>query len=346
MNPFQLTRTLIDIPSVSGDEASVARFLVEHLRERGYNVETQSVEGERVNVFATMNDVPLIVFSTHIDTVPPHIASREDDEYIYGRGACDTKGIIAAMLAACENLKREDELRFGLLFVVGEETDSSGAKHANTHGRANECRFLINGEPTENKLASGSKGSLRVRIKTRGRAAHSAYPEAGESAIEKLLNVLNDVRGARWISDEFFGATTCNIGVIFGGVRPNVIPAEASADLQIRLVCESKEILQQLKTIIGGRGEVEFLGVTELIKLHVVENFDSEVVRFTTDVPHLSKWGKPLLLGPGSILDAHTASEKISKRQLTEAIDLYTELARRLFAGIDGKENELTKSEA
>ncbi len=331
---FETTRDLIDIPSVSGDERAVADFLRWRLEQLGFNVEAQTVEGERVNLIATTNAAPLIVFSTHIDTVPPHLASSEDDEYIYGRGACDTKGIIAAMLAAAMNLRDAGEERIGMLFVVGEETTSIGAQVANRHPLARECRFLINGEPTENKLGIGSKGSLRVRLKATGLAAHSAYPEQGASAIEKMLDVLNDVREAVWIEDEFYGETTVNIGTITGGVRPNVIPPTCEADLQIRLVCDSSRLKPAFENIVAGRVEIEYLGVTEPVRLHAVAGFTHEVMRFTTDVPHLSNWGTPLLLGAGSILDAHTAHEKISKVQLIESIELYTRLAHDLLAQV------------
>lgn len=331
MNLYELTRQLIDIPSVSGEEAAVAEFLAKHLEASGYQVERQEVEANRFNLLATTTEKPLVVMSTHLDTVPPFIGSSEDDDYIYGRGACDVKGIIAAMLTTGERLVLQGEKRFGFLFVVGEETTSIGAQTANKHARASECEFLINGEPTENKLATGSKGSLRVRLNATGKAAHSAYPEQGESAIEKLLDVLEDVRRIEWIRDDFFGETTCNIGVINGGVRPNVIPFAAHADLQIRLVCNSKLILEQLNDVVASRVEIEFQGVTEPVKFHVVDGFDRKVVRFTTDVPHLSKWGVPLLLGAGSILDAHTAGEKISKKQLSESVELYVGLVKRLL---------------
>ncbi|MCP9493798.1 MAG: M20/M25/M40 family metallo-hydrolase [Pyrinomonadaceae bacterium MAG19_C2-C3] len=331
---FAFTRDLIDIPSVSGDERAVADFLRWRLEQLGFNVEAQTVEGERVNLIATTNHAPRVVFSTHIDTVPPFVASSEDDKYIYGRGACDTKGIIAAMLSAAMRVRDAGEERIGMMFVVGEETTSIGAQVANRHAFARGCRFLINGEPTENRLGIGSKGSLRVRLKAKGMAAHSAYPEQGESAIEKMLDVLADVREAKWIEDEFYGATTVNIGTITGGVRPNVIPATCEADLQIRLVCDSSRLKPTLENVVAGRVGIEYLGVTEPVRLHAVEGFTHEVVRFTTDVPHLSNWGTPLLLGAGSILDAHTAHEKISKAQLIESIELYTRLAHNLFAQV------------
>jgi len=221
-----------------------------------------------------------------------------------------------------------------LLFTVDEEAGSSGARAANEHPLAASCRYLINGEPTENKLAIGSKGSLRLRLKAEGRAAHSAYPEHGESAIERLLDVLGDIRSCVWPSDEFFGETTCNIGTVKGGTRPNVIPAEAQADLQIRLVTAAKPIKQMLERVVGKRAAVEYLSVAEPVKMLAVEGFEPSVVRFTTDIPHLTNWGKPLLLGPGSILDAHTEHERVAKRELSEAVDLYVRLVRTLLARI------------
>src|SRR6266550_2404148 len=187
MDLFELTRKLIDIPSVTGDEGAVGVFLTSHLEELGYKVKQQQVEGKRCNIIATSGS-PRVVFSTHMDTVPPQIPSSEDAENIYGRGACDAKGIIAAQIFAAERLRREGINEVGLLFTVDEETGSLGAQVANMEPIAGECRFMINGEPTDNKLAIGTKGSLRCVLTTEGRAAHSAYPEQGDSAIEKLLD--------------------------------------------------------------------------------------------------------------------------------------------------------------
>lgn len=344
MNPFELTRRLIDIPSVSGEEALIGHFLADYLRSLNYRVERQEVVDGRANVIATTADAPRVVFSTHIDTVPPHIASSEDDENICGRGACDTKGIIAAQIAAAEALRAAGLTNIGLLFTVEEETSSAGARVANTHPLASECRYMINGEPTENKLATGSKGSLRLILKTEGRAAHSAYPEQGESAIEKLLDVLADVRALRWPHDDFFGKTTCNIGVIRGGTRSNIIPAHAEADLHIRLVTDSADAKKILEQTISERARVEYLSVAEPVRMLAVEGFAQEVVRFTTDIPHLTNWGTPLLLGPGSILNAHTAHERIGKCEITEAIDLYTRLAQTLLARVHEEETGTGKA--
>jgi len=333
MNLIEFTRQLIDIPSVSGDEAAVGRFLAAHLEGLGYRVEAQEVSRDRANLIATTNAEARVVLSTHMDTVPPFIASSEDDEYVYGRGACDAKGIIAAQIAAAEEVRAQGIEEIGLLFTVDEETSSLGARIANEHRLASQCRYLINGEPTGNLLATGSKGSLRVKIRTEGRAAHSAYPEEGESAIEKLLDVLAKIRVAAWPVDPFFGETTCNIGVISGGTRTNIIPAEAEAQLHIRLTKESKVVREMLSRVLDGSGaQVECLSISEPVRMLAVEGFAQEVVRFTTDVPYLTNWGKPLLLGPGSILDAHTSHERVAKRELTEAVELYVRLVHALFA--------------
>jgi acetylornithine deacetylase len=260
------------------------------------------------------------------------MASSEDGEYIYGRGSCDAKGIIAAQVFAAEELRKDGITWIGMLFTVDEELSSAGAQAANKHLLARECRFLINGEPTDNRLATGTKGSLRLLITTEGRAAHSAYPEAGESAVEKLLDVLEDVRACDWPGDSFFGDTTCNIGVLKGGTRPNVIPDHACAELQIRLATDIERIKPMVEQAVAGRAHVEYASAHDPVRLFSVAGFDDCVVRFTTDVPYLSNWGKPLLLGPGSILDAHTDHERIAKHELERAVDLYVTLAKKLNA--------------
>jgi acetylornithine deacetylase len=330
MTPVKLTRQLIDIPSLTGDEKAVGEFLASHLGQLGYKIELQEAGADRFNVIATTGEAPRIVFSTHMDTVPPFIASTEDGEYIYGRGACDAKGIIAAQLFAAEQLRKDGIPCIGMLFTVDEELSSAGAQVANKHPLARECQFLINGEPTDNRLATGTKGSLRLIITTAGRAAHSAYPEAGESAVEKLLDILNDIRACDWPGDSFFGDTTCNIGVLNGGTRPNVIPDHARAELQIRLATDIERIKPVVEQAVAGRASLEYLSAHDPVRLFSVAGFDDCVVRFTTDVPYLSNWGKPLLIGPGSIFDAHTNHERIAKHELERAIDLYVALAKKL----------------
>jgi acetylornithine deacetylase len=332
LTPFSLTRELIDIPSLTGDEKAVGEFLATRLASLGYNVELQDAGADRFNVIATTGEMPRIVFSTHMDTVPPFIASSEDGEYIYGRGSCDAKGIIAAQLFAAEQLRKQGMNNIGMLFTVDEELSSFGAQAANNHPLARECRFLINGEPTDNRLAIGTKGSLRLIITTEGRAAHSAYPEAGESAIEKLLDILQDIRACEWPGDSFFGETTCNIGVLNGGTRPNVIPDHARAELQIRLATDIERVKRVVEEAVAGRARVEYASAHNPVRLFSVAGFDDCVVRFTTDVPYLSNWGKPLLIGPGSIFDAHTDHERIAKHELERAVDLYVALVKKLNA--------------
>ncbi|HVS21552.1 MAG TPA: M20/M25/M40 family metallo-hydrolase, partial [Pyrinomonadaceae bacterium] len=326
----KLTRELIDIPSVTGEESEVGKYLAQLLERLDYKVEMQEVTSGRANVIATTGAPARVVLSTHMDTVPPYIASSEDDEFIHGRGACDAKGIIAAQIAAAEKLRADGVEEIALLFTVDEEATSAGAKEANNHRLASSCRYLINGEPTDNRLAIGSKGSLQVTITTAGRAAHSAYPEQGDSAVEKLLDVLSDIRQIDWPGDDFFGETTCNIGVISGGVRSNVVPAEARASLQIRLTTKAAKIRELIESVVDGRASLEFHSAHDPQRMLAVDGFEQTVVRFTTDIPYLTNWGKALLIGPGSILDAHTAHERVAKRELLQAVEVYRDLAKRL----------------
>jgi len=339
MNLFELTTALMSIPSTSGEEEAVGLWLRDHLEALGWKVEMQAVGSADAssgqvqnNVIATLNDTPRVWFSTHMDTVPPYIPPTEDDEKIYGRGACDAKGIIAAQITAAERLRAQGVTDIGLLFTVEEERASTGAKAANLHPLAAKCEFLINGEPTDNDLAIGSKGTFRLNIKTSGKAAHSAYPEMGESAIEKLLDILEDVRHTKFPSDEFFGETTVNIGTIDGGMALNVIPPRAEAGLAIRLTTKREPIEDAINSLVRDRGEVEVLSASEPVKMFAVDGFKQKVVRFTTDIPHLPNWGQPLLIGPGSILVAHTKDEFVLKKDLEDAVDLYVELVKKLAA--------------
>jgi acetylornithine deacetylase len=344
MDLFELTRQLIDIPSVTGGEAQLAGFLASYLQELGYEVELQAVIGDRVNVIAKTGAAAKVVFSTHLDTVPPHIMSSEDAENIYGRGACDAKGIIAAQIFAAQQLRGNGLDQIGLLFTVDEEMASAGAVIANAHPLASDCRYLINGEPTDNLLASGTKGSLRFTLTTRGRAAHSAYPENGDSAIEKLLDVLQALRSCEWPREETFGETTCNIGVISGGTKPNVVPDAALAEVQMRLVTSVAPIKQMIKSVVADRAEIKYSSEHGPVKLMAVDDLDQTVVRFTTDIPYLTHWGRPLLLGPGSILDAHTDHEKVSKQELSRAVSLYVSLATQLLAVAEDKQSASSTS--
>jgi acetylornithine deacetylase len=335
LDPLDLTRRLVDIESLTYNEGAVGAYLDAFLRERGFAVERTAVPqpansrytGERFNVYGGCGERPDVVLSTHMDTVPPFYPSSEDDLFLYGRGSCDAKGIIAAQVAAAERL-REAGVKAGLLFVVGEERDSAGAKEANLHPKGS--RFLINGEPTDNRLALASKGVLRVEVRARGTMAHSAYPELGDSAVHKLVQVLDRLRTLSLPSVEGVGPSTLNIGVIAGGHAPNVIADAATAQVLIRLVGPSDETRKAVEQAAAGLAEVDFTLEIPFVRMRKIEGLDTMVAAFTTDIPALDQWGEPLLLGPGSIHVAHTPFEKIAKRELLAAVDLYFEVAQRL----------------
>jgi acetylornithine deacetylase len=336
MNIFDLTRAMMNVPSISGEEEAIGFFLRDHLESLGWTVKLQAVTEHQNNVIAYLNETPRVWLSTHMDTVPPFIPPTEDDEKIYGRGACDAKGIIAAQITAAELLRKDGFEDIGLLYTVEEERSSTGAKVANGHPLAQVCEYLINGEPTDNDLAIGSKGAFRAMIRTHGKAAHSAYPEQGESAIEKLLDILEDVRHTKFPNDSFFGETTLNLATLAGGLALNVIPPSAEVGILIRLTTPMEPIRDALIDLIRDRGELEILSYSLPVKMLAIDGFDQKVVRFTTDIPHLTNWGQPLLLGPGSILTAHTREEFVVKSDLETAVELYRELTVRLLSGLRG----------
>jgi acetylornithine deacetylase len=327
MEVFQLTKTLVNIESVTGHEKACAEFLREHLAARGFQVELQPVARDRWNVLA-LRGTPEVVLSTHLDTVPPFFPASEDEEFIYGRGSCDAKGILASQVVAARRLVDEGAENLGLLFLVGEETVSDGAREANLHPCGS--KYIINGEPTENKLAIGTKGMLRVDIRARGKMAHSAYPRLGESAIEKLLDILADIRKLPLPEHPILGPATLNIGMIAGGRAPNVVPDRAEAQVLIRLVDGVGELRAKIASLLEGRCEFEFVRETPALLMERLDGFEAEVVAFTTDLPSLTRWGRPLLVGPGSIAWAHTERERVRKAELVQAVELYCRLVREL----------------
>ncbi len=329
MDVVALTRKLVDIESITGNEAFVGNVLHAELCRLGYQANKVPVEGSRCNVYATspQQPRPAVVFSTHMDTVPPFIPSSEDATRVYGRGSCDAKGIIAAQIAAAERLRQEG-IHVGLLFLVGEERNSLGAQLANRDSPG--CKFLVNGEPTENRMASASKGTLRVNIIAEGRMAHSAYPELGDSAIDKLLEALNRLRAMKLPSEDDIGPCTLNIGVIEGGRAPNVIPDKARAQLLYRLIGPTDELRRQIEQAVAGLAKIEFVLEIPFLRLRTLDGLPTMVAAFTTDIPALTNWGEPLLIGPGSIHVAHTEGEYIEKKQLSDAVDLYCSIAKRL----------------
>jgi acetylornithine deacetylase len=333
MNVFELTRALVDIDSVTPNEEQMGVYLADYLAglagRTGGRIERIEVEPRRFNVLATWGQ-PIVTFSTHIDTVPPFFPSREDADWIWGRGACDTKGIIASMLFAAEALVSEGMRGLALLFVVGEERNSAGALAAAQDNRGS--RFIINGEPTENRLALGSKGALRFEITARGRMAHSAYPQLGESAIEKLLDALERVRRIPLPHDALLGASTLNIGTIHGGRAPNVIPDHAAAEVFIRLVDSGDTTRAAIAEAVSGSAEAREVLCIPALHMGSLPGFETTVVSYTTDIPAFNGvWGRPFLIGPGSIHFAHTDEERVPKAELIEAIEIYKNLARQLI---------------
>jgi len=338
IDPIRFTQQLCEIESTTYFEGQVGDFLAAFLSGRGWEVDQTPVpqpeesagKGPRWNVYAgPAGQRPDLVFSTHMDTVPPYIPFREDAEFLYGRGVCDAKGIIATQVAAAEML-RADGLQVGLLFVSGEERDSAGAKVANESPKGS--RFLINGEPTDNRLALASKGALRAVFKASGKMAHSAYPELGDSAVHKLVEVLGRLLQLELPVTEDVGPSTLNIGQVHGGHAPNVIADNAEAQVLVRLVGDSEPVRKALVEAARDLAEVDFTLEIPFVRLKAVEGLPTMVAKFTTDIPQLSNWGEPLLLGPGSIHVAHTPHERVAKKELLEAVELYVRVAKQLLA--------------
>lgn len=324
-----LTRDLVNIDSTTGREQEAGAWLASFLRERGYQVSEQPVSKGRFNVFARLEAPPRVVFSTHVDCVPPFVPFRQDGGILFGRGSCDAKGIVAAQVMAVERLRASGESRVAMLFVVGEERGSDGARVANEHAPEG-VKFLINGEPTDNRLGVATRGVLRVRLHATGRAAHSSFPELGESAIDKLLDALMVLRGVALPDDPVLGRTHYTVGLIEGGVAPNVISPHASAEIMFRIVGAGAPVRAAL-TVIEPLVTIEPVLEISAVRMHTLAGFDTAIFPYTTDVPLLTRWGTPLLLGPGSIHVAHTDDEHVSVDELTHAVELYERIARQLL---------------
>jgi acetylornithine deacetylase len=332
MDPIEFARRLIDVPSPTGSELAVGELLDEALKALGFRTERQYVAADRFNLLARAGGRPRVVLNSHIDTVPPWFGSRDDGDFLYGRGACDTKGIIAAMVAAGERLRASAVDEFAFLFVVGEETDSIGAKEANEAYAAIGSEYVLVGEPTESRFALASKGALTCTIRFEGVAGHSAYPERGDSAITHMVHCIAEIHATSWGEDPALGKTTVNVGVVRGGEKPNVIPASAECELIFRLVTTPDEVESRLRGIASRhRGAIVLSRGNPPQRMIVPEGEEPVVVSFNTDVPWLSRLGKPLLFGPGSILDAHGEREKIAKRDLLAAVDRYEAVVRALL---------------
>lgn len=329
LTQVRLTRDLIDIDSTTGGEAEAGEFISRTLELLGFDVSRQPLGDGRFNVLAGMEQ-PAVVLSTHFDCVPPFFPSREENGLIYGRGSCDAKGTLVAQIAAAQRIRASGERGVGLLFVVGEERGSDGAKLANTAPRGS--RFLINGEPTDNRLGAATRGVYRAKLRASGRAAHTSRPELGESAIDKLVDALMALRGGQWPASDDLGRTFYTTGLISGGVAPNVVPPSAEAELMFRTVGDHAPLRREIEARTGGLVTVEDVLVVPPVRLKTLDGYDSEVFSFTTDIPFLDRWGTPLLLGPGSVTVAHTDEEHVAIADLVRAAELYEQLASALIA--------------
>jgi acetylornithine deacetylase len=344
-----LTRSLVDIDSTTGCEGACGRWLADYLRGRGWSVDEQRVDETRFNVIAhpapgtsapgtsapgtrqPAAGTRSVTFSTHFDCVPTFFPSRVEGDKLFGRGSCDAKGILAAQVSAAEQLRNRGETRVGLVFVVGEERGSDGARVANEAADGRRAGFLINGEPTDNRLGLATRGILRLKLRASGRAAHSSFPELGESAIDKLIDALIDLRAIPMPDDPVLGRTHYTVGLINGGVAPNVVSPSAEAEVMFRTISDAAEVRKAV-TALERRVAIEHVLEVPPVRLKTVPGFDAAVFPYTTDIPFLPAWGEPLLFGPGSIHVAHTADEWVSIAELHAAASHYVTIAKALLA--------------
>ncbi|MCF7802770.1 MAG: M20/M25/M40 family metallo-hydrolase [Candidatus Marinimicrobia bacterium] len=331
MDVIDLARDFIRIESISENEAPFAGYLQSFFDGHGWETERTQITDDRWNLLTkpSRDAEPEIYFCSHLDTVAPFVEFSEDDDYLYGRGACDTKGVIAAMIGAAFQLVHSGTDNIGFLFTVGEEIDSIGAKVENENP-PDGVEYLIVGEPTENRLVAGQKGIYIVEITAEGKSAHSAYPELGDSAVEKLLNILERLRETTLPSHPELGDTTVNISNLYGGDRYNVIPNEAGASLLFRVSTSLANVKTIVRNAVNGEGTVKEISQCEPQQMMNIPGYENEIVAFSTDIPFLGNWGTPLLLGPGSIHDAHTQEEKIEKSEILEAVEKYMDIVEYL----------------
>lgn len=347
LDVVDLTIELCTIPSITENEADVVDHLTTILKKLGAHVTRENVGGtvgrDNLLAVADKNRPVDLLLTTHIDTVPPYYAPKrvvgaDGVERLVGRGVIDAKGIAASMIVAWQRLLETNAMvgaNVGLLFVVGEETSSDGAKQAAASGFAPAVKFFIDGEPTDGLLCTAMKGVLAFDLVVKGKAGHSAYPAAGHSATHQLIDDLHRLQHASWPTTSF-GETTLNVGVMNGGVAPNVIAADASARIMMRPTIHPDEILEQVRALLTDSTALSVLTKAAPIELYTVAGEPTCVVAFGSDVPHLMpvlgpRAGRPMLFGPGSILDAHTSHEQVAIDDLVAAAAAYERMCVRLL---------------
>ncbi|KCV70335.1 hypothetical protein H696_02662 [Fonticula alba] len=335
-------REMVRIESISGNELRMSQWLADRLMGAGWDVEQQQVEPSRYNVLAyhPANRHRLkALFSSHIDTVPPFLPFSENAETMFGRGTADAKGSVSAMIHAAESLNSTiaavegviDPTQLGLLFVVGEEVNHIGMRHANELN-LHSVEHFVSGEPTESLLAVGHKGMWKFRLEIFGRAAHSGYPHLGESAISPMLDLLRELNTMALPVSDLLGPTTLNIGILGGGVAANVVPDYASAEIMVRVSTNLAEVKTLIERVVRDRATITDLSENEPFICDTIPGFNTTIVAYNTDLPFFEGDHKSYLLGPGSITVAHTDDEQISKRELVDAVGLFRRMAVHMLA--------------
>ncbi|KAF9888623.1 hypothetical protein FE257_008555 [Aspergillus nanangensis] len=339
---ISLLYDLIEVPSNSEYEQDVAVFLDNHLTALGYTVERIPIAqgSTRENVYAYLGSQrkTRACLSSHMDTVPPHIPLRVDGSTIYGRGACDDKGPMAAQICALEELRAEGKVKEGdvsLLFVVGEEKGGPGMLAANNHDLSFEG--VVFGEPTEGKLVVGHKGHLVFELIGEGKACHSGYPHHGTNANIALVEALNDFLTTKFPDSSLLGPSTFNIGKLEGGVSYNIVPAASKALCAVRVATDMPGIKKIVADTAAKHPNIrlEFkFEYPETLLDHDVEGFETGPVSYGTDVPRFKGNHKKYLYGPGSILVAHGENEQIEMSELLEGVKRYKTLTTHILNSV------------
>lgn len=330
-----LAKELISIPSVSGNEFEALEYLSTVFTSFGWHYEIHEISEKRFNIFVQFEN-PDVCFTTHIDVVPakenqfnPEIKNGR----LYGRGACDAKGILASMICAVKNLELNGKSNMALLVVIGEETDGIGAKTASKQLTGKGIRHIVNGEPTEGKLVAAHKGGLGFRITTRGISCHSGYPEYGIDANNTLVDIAYQIQNTCFGEDPVLGSATVNLGLIKAGSARNVLSDHGQIDGMIRTVTDSESVITKLQDIISDRAEIEILNNAPKVHLKTLPGFEISTVSYATDIPHFLSLGTDCLLyGPGSIKQAHTDDEWIDIIELEDSVTEYCKIFQNLQA--------------
>ena len=346
---------LLNIDSTSGKEASLADMLVAEMSAPGRDVRTFDVGDGTVNILVSWG-VPEVVFCTHLDTVPPYIAPSSDGDLVRGRGTCDAKGQIFAMYEACKVLESKGYDGFALLLLAGEETGSFGAKAF--RGQHPGAEWVIVGEPTDNCMASASKGTKAFEVEFTGKAFHSGYPEHGTSAVNLFNDFMNALRSIVFPSDDILGNTTWNIGRLSSDNPQNILSDRLTCRVYFRTTFASDEMVCNIMRNIAGPDaklrfgrprvqdgsdivakevapwqkamSVKALGGDTPTSYETFPEFPAKPVSFGSDAPQLTNFRRKILCGPGSILVAHRDDEHVLISDIAQAVENYVKMFEKI----------------